>query len=937
MKNENVKNNSNGTINMTLEELAVEFLDACLESMDESLESMEESEALKQQMLSAPESYFEAFFLIHDLDMENLEEFKTMLIKAIDDKQKKDDRQTQPNLEKLASKFLDEYAEQYKCDWNNQKDAEKLLESIESLEDWECFDFLKANNIKLERFYEFATIATELANSRLQKIKKENTPSQGEETITEEELESIERGLLREMGIDTKKDPENNDRKEPQLPSTISTLPEQNDKVLKSIDAGIDEALKKLNDADYEQIEKILIEEIRNDSSFTETEKEYLINVLKIRLKEKYYQKTNFYQNVLRVFQILDYDHLTAEEKANLIANIKNGKVLKYEEVKHLNISEAEYTKIKNYIIKELEKNHNHAFSTDLNKIYQYYMKELEKNDETYYESEIMNLTPSKIKEKFEDAQIFNDPELIMVIERIKVDGKRIAIQKIINSKEVKKFYEDFIKELETCNTKEKLKVLEKQLKDFEMGNEKLGLSNFNKGLLLEHLKELLKNKKILKNNAQKINDLIEKLKKKIKEFTIEELLEFYEGMQKKSAKDYLNCEELTPEEFAFVKQNIEELIKQELTNKILADLEKNNDHNYETIKNLIKDWNPKVFEKYHIPNEIQKDIQTRLEREIEKKKKKKENSELDEILDINTKVSLETEVSKYDSIYEFSSQMAKKEKIKKGKKGKVVGYIIRKDGNPKEVDNKEDLEKSLKEGYEFVGYNFEYKKRFKKQNTYVLPEEIQTRKITLKNIWKNMKEHWIRTVLIASAILGGLSFAFANWKTNKYYESQNSGVEDSLEPNPVTPPEQQPEEPENEPEETKEQNGTENSILESIPSIDATVKTPESLDNEKIIYSTINDIGTDNKKTAYYKSDSEKIVDGICLESPEGVRKVYQDINEINDLIVNQGYKYIGTRVVNEHSYDQYGNVKDYEGFFGAESINIQDVEESLARRLTR
>jgi len=890
---------------LTMEELAKEYLEVYLEQNNMNIQSEDDCITIKIELQGLPEEYFEAFFMNYGLELSKLEEFKKLLIKEIDAKSLP--KSTVKHIEKdklltLVEQFLDDYALKYQISWKDLQDAEALLESIEELEDYECEKFFTENNISMSQFLEFSKLAKDSARRRVLNVRVDS-----KKDLTEKEHISSQDNLNKDL-----------------------LYPSKENEILNMMKAEIEAVLSDETTLDHEQKKLKVLERLNIHYNFSAEELSYLEKVVEIQFNERLQNWTNnreFYQKILDAFQTLHYDYMEEEEKKHLAQSILEGKVLKYQDLVHLNLSMAEYNKIKNYIVTELNKNSKKDTKEDISIVLDYYLNQIFK-DYTCYEKICLELNAEKIRREQPKFSKFTDYDLKGVIELIKKEGKIIALAALVKLPEIP--WDNFEKSLEQCQSLGHLQKLSKEMKE---AVSKANLSDFNKNIILHHMNELLEIKKKSLGHSKEIEKLITEIKKQTKDADLDGLVKFYQQICKPSAKKELKCENMTDEEYSKVLKIIKDIVIDEISDKILADLK--NDFREECLEKVVKKWDDKNFKKYQIPEELKKSIQNK----IKSKLKNNKTDEQQNILKLGTKVSLNNEVVSCENINDFTNDVKSKETLKKGKKGKITGYVVQKGNSQKEITDMDELKQALQNDYKLVGYNLSYRNLFRKKHTFVKKEDVEPKDSIFKRIWKKIKKHKIKSIIIGLVALGVASGIIGNKFTNDFYENKET-VEDEKDEldEPVFG---ETLEPETEPTEdnTVEPVVEESEALkefESIPSVDATVNTFENLDGEKIIYKTINDIGTDNKSTAYYRSDSEKIVDGICLESPEGVRKVYQNTDEIIDLMTNYGYKYIGTRIVNEHSYDQNGNVKSYEGFYGAESINLQDVEESLARRRT-
>lgn len=904
--------------NMTLEELAEKYLDIYLECLNCELDTPENITENQRKILDAPEEYFEYFFSKYQIDRKELNHFKRLIADQMESKYQErnmNEVQGHENLMKLAKVFLREYATHYDLDMNNATDAEELVKAIGTLEAQECESFFKENNIELIWYPKFkeavaAEMVSFLRNNEMEQTETIKEPSQTEKNI---KIQAMTEQLIETLNFKNLTNKQQNE--------LLSVMENTS---LQGIQLWVSQAIKEtLNEKESKEVQGYLIEEMKKINNINQEDSAPSKNAEQKELPTIIpNNKMVLYKKMILAFKKLDYDHLAKDEKEKLIENIKNHRALTKNDLNDLNVTDEEYQLIRTAILDKLVEI-NYSKNTNVDELIEEYIKALQTADHTLFETLQEKLTISEIRKENPKYAGLSDHELETAIKKISERAKEITIEKILELDEVKDLVNVFTEKCKNAS-KKGLKKLEQYLNEFKNSKEMLGLTDFNKTLLVEELNNRLQKYQDALGTTPEIESLINSWKEMLETLSLAELLDFYKGVPN-CKKDYLACEKLNDVEFEQVKEAVIDIIINELAKRIIQTLNLEETEDLEDLINEIKDWDEEDFKEFKIPKELQDSVKEKMIAQI-KSKKESEKEEENEWLEIGTIVNIKEESPIYDEENTFGIDIStRKETLKAGKKGKIKGYVVKKENETKVITEKSKLKQALKEGYEVIGYDFEYRNYFKKQHSYVKTDNVIPKK---RNIFQR---HWkiITTAVAAFAVLIGGESLFSNLNNNDNIEKMKPETEDVMpeEPTPDMPEESTPDMPEE----------SISEILKTTPDINVIFTTPQEKDNEAIIYSNIYDIGTDKAQTAYYKSDSEKKVDGLVLESPDGMRRVYTDTNEIIDLLENKGYKYIGSRTVNEHSYDENGNIKAYEGFFGAENIYLKDEEATLSRTLTK
>jgi len=234
-------------------------------------------------------------------------------------------------------------------------------------------------------------------------------------------------------------------------------------------------------------------------------EKESKINLLSLgTISNESSKEMELYQKMILAFQKLDYDHLSEEEKNNLVKNILEDRVLTKMDLQELNLSDEDYLKIKESIINKLPHNQKESLIKDF---IEKYVNLFKKADSSFLENFLKNFQISNIRNKHPELFQVSDVELKNIMNSIIKKGRKITIQKILTEKNLKEFFEKFTQKTKNINLEE-YKALKETLQKFSKSNEMLGLSNFNKALLVEELdQQLEESKTTLKNSSKNSNN----------------------------------------------------------------------------------------------------------------------------------------------------------------------------------------------------------------------------------------------------------------------------------------------------------------------------------------------------------------------------------------------------------------------------------------------
>jgi hypothetical protein len=888
------------------------------------------------------------------------------------------------NMNILAKQFLKKYTMVYLLDLSASKDAEELKKAIENLEAEECKEFMRENAIDILSYNEFRKsvqdnleefITEERNYCVLKKFSRENTVKRYSNNLESFRLENNNEALTRELlqiinqmtteefsdYISEYAKEENDEnayfmaivnteeqieelellradikweilKRFPSLAeasrseetSLVKTTPDMN-----KIEGFMDELIAQIpfgefgNQEDvYKKIEKRLIEYLESKNVKNET-LELALSTFKRKYDDKI--KLNYYQKVVDVFNTFNFDHLSKEDKEYLLQDIKNGKILSKEDQTRLHVTDEELKNIQKDILTKLEEvNSNITTKED---IIAKYLDALKKADESYLETLESYLNIENFREKEEMVANLSDEEIIKIIEEIKEKGKEITLDKILELPEVKNFVNPLLAKLNQAETLEDIKNVETELNAFVNGKQMLGLTDFNKALLVERLLSHIAEQKKIIIFKEQTNELLTDWIENIKETDTNDLMPLYQKIDKFTKEDF-GLKEVTDEELNILKDIIKDKILDELTIRIIKDLGGLKEENLDLLIDKIMNWTKEDFEKYQIPENLQEEIKNRFIDYIEniKQDRKEIDQKVDALIDINSQVYLTKDVPIYENEQYFDENTPLNNKVvKANKKGIITGYVVKKDDSVVVLNSKEDLTKYLRCGYDIIGYEYNYKRHFKNQYTYVNLDEVAATKKNVKNKWSLRKS--IMTIVLAAATLLAATGIFKVFQKSK---ERNQGPATTIE-------NVNPELIEDELNNTINVDGQmvelDEEIINTLNRMPST-KADWQITEDARIWENAEELGNTPGKTSYFNTHGEYDLDrqaaGYVLKDLDGNQKICMDCNEAFYLINDENYTYMGTRALNKHS----KNAQDYEGIFYDDSI-IVDEEDSLLKEL--
>lgn len=882
-------------------------------------------------------------------------------------------------FKELSMRFLKAYVKNYNLDLDDKKDCEEFIKAILSLEICEVEAFFQRNNIDILKYPEFRQNVINNLNDFItlerdfiddKKIVYTTISlTSSFEKMTKQEARSfykmIEVESIKDFSERIKKIIFNKEYDESAIEeikeSLLSKLQEARPEVTEEMEVefgvtpkfSVSKFIKELIDripegsVTSENQEEILNKMLKSLENYLINQKwsRELINQAKEILKEEFakiYQvdnKLSYYQKVVSVFNLLNYDYLKEEEKLELLKQVKNDEFLTTEMRDKLNISDVEYEAIKKEFIVKLTE----LLSTS---IVSKYLNLLRDVDASYYEKLQEKLTVEKIREDNEVAKELSDEEINNIIKKIKKEGLEITLEKILASDEVKKFTSNFYKKMKTA-TIDELESLEKELLEFQNSNLMLGLTDFNKMLLLAKLNSELQEKQKQMKVAETTKNEINEWANKISKMSSKDLEEFYEKIDSKKLVDEKAYSE---EERNYIYSELEKLAIEEMANRIATELNLSEIkvENLVSLSEEIKNWKQDEFKKHHIPQKAEEKVRAELQKRIEQEKEKKQLQDVtDDYLSIGSRVVLTKDVNIYEDENAFANdQQVEKKKAKKNKLGYIGGYVVQKENTTKLLANKEDLKKYLQDGFKVIGYQFNYRKFLIPTSTYVKLDEVSSKELTTKEIlktqWKKIAAMAVGVALTIGAIMGG--FKLFGGKENNQNNIKIESVKPVNNNNNNNIASKSVADKDNS---TIFVNGEQKEIdqevveeLNRIPGLNSNV----SIDSDADIH-TMNNLSNGNGgQKSYFNSrgitDLDRKADGYVLADEFGNTIIEKDLAKVYELIANHNYRYIATRFLNKYS----KNNQDYEGFFRQENISFEGEsvldelqEKGQSRRLSK
>ncbi len=429
----------------------------------------------------------------------------------------------------------------------------------------------------------------------------------------------------------------------------------------------------------------------------------------------------------------------------------------------------------------------------------------------------------------------------------------------------------------------------------------------------------------------EKFAPYMQDYQEKLNNIPNDQLMAEYEKIKQAAKEDY-GWNDLTDEEFNELKEYLLDMVLDVIAQNIAEDLGLYQaTKEIETVEEEFHQWTEEDYKRYDLPESLRPEIEKRVEEKIEEEKeyRKEKQSTTDNVLDIGEEFVVTEKIPKYTNIDEFCDQPETKKQVKKGKKGIVIGYALSHPENPKdriEVASKQELEEALIDGFELKGYiaDIGY---FHNNECFIPIDKVEKQEEKKKKpIFQKIKANAVKIGLGALALIAALTGLKACSNKNKQPNNEKNIQIEEIKTKPIVienPKTEKPvivENPELDPEIQAQ--------LEEIPSFEADYTIKEGAR----ISDSAQNIDVKELKM-YHRADLERKQDGIVLESPNKERKVFTDTDEILTAL-NNGYKYIGARAINEYSYDSNGNVVEWEGYFGKDDI-IVEKEKTLGRVL--
>lgn len=114
--------------------------------------------------------------------------------------------------------------------------------------------------------------------------------------------------------------------------------------------------------------------------------------------------------------------------------------------------------------------------------------------------------------------------------------------------------------------------------------------------------------------------------------------------------------------------------------------------------------------------------------------------------------------------------------------------------------------------------------------------------------------------------------------------------------------------------------------LLNTIPAIHSNYTVKEHAQ----IHSDLSATNT-NSDTPVYKAGTIKENSGYALVDSSGQQVIVTDSLMAYEMLKSEDYIYAGNRAINEYSYDELGNIKNYEGLFSQQDIVLIEGEKTL------
>lgn len=420
----------------------------------------------------------------------------------------------------------------------------------------------------------------------------------------------------------------------------------------------------------------------------------------------------------------------------------------------------------------------------------------------------------------------------------------------------------------------------------------------FRKSLLLEFKNQLQK----MKSDIQKIqlNELIglamEETKSSKEDVYFKQLIKL---ISKKTVK--LN---------EFEQDKIYEICLDKMMERISKDQIKTSQ---------LKEWTFQYFKKYNMDAELIENVYANYIRKIEK-------TELDNNIYAREQVLQKRVNRMLTTIYNIDQKVKINNHLLKGK---ISGYILTNNESSIVAKNKNELAYYLKKGYHFASYQV-------KQN-FLGIKKVQ--EIPSSEVKKEEKHIWKKAMfasLFAAAIIGS--------HINNSEKQSNKEVRIESTSNKKIKHQNLDEEMENQIETLmtytskrpyqakvgikKEQNEL-SDLEETLNNMPASYA-EYGITSDAKIYTNLTDEER-NYKEPHYKEGTIKLNSGYVLIDDKGIQHIITDPVTVRELLETGNYNYVGTRAINETSFDSNGKIIGYEGLFSKDGMVLLDNQDTL------
>ena len=227
--------------------------------------------------------------------------------------------------------------------------------------------------------------------------------------------------------------------------------------------------------------------------------------------------------------------------------------------------SEIELNNMKKAFLQQMQEQlTTNKSQVDFNSIISKYVGELNNLDYSAYEKLMKYLNVENLKNDNQELSSCNERDLQLIIQEINKQGKEIALRKLLELKEVKKYVEPF-----QSYIKNNLLTYEMAEKEISNLPNNITCNDFNRKILQDYLRKCLKsNQRKTENKKIDPTTIINNIKEFLKASSLKDNITFYNGLNN-CEKDYLYCEHLNDLEFQKVKEETKQITIQTITEKI--------------------------------------------------------------------------------------------------------------------------------------------------------------------------------------------------------------------------------------------------------------------------------------------------------------------------------------------------------------------------------